>query len=91
MRSMSVSGPASLRNSASPLQIRPGLASLGRWAVRSSWETSLARVDLEVRRRGLNAAPVLLVDIRKGNLMPINDSTVVLTLIPPREKGERGE
>jgi hypothetical protein len=74
-----------------PSAEQAGLPSLGRWAAHSSWETSLARVDLEVRRRGLNAAPVLLVDIRKGNLTPIADGTVVLTLVAPTEKGERGE
>jgi len=74
-----------------PSAEQAGPPNLGRWAAHSSWETSLARVDLEVRRQGLNAAPVLLVDIRKGDLMPIADSTVVLTLVAPTEKGERGE
>jgi hypothetical protein len=68
-----------------------GLAGLGRLAARSSWETGLARVELEVRRRGLNDSPVLLVDIRSGNLMPVGDSTVVITLIAPDARGEHGE
>ena len=74
-----------------PSAAQAGLASLGRWAARSSWETSQARVDLEVRRPGLNQAPVLLVDIRSGNLMPIADSTIVLTLVAPDAKAGHAE
>jgi len=34
---------------------------------------------------------VLLVDIRRGNLMPIADSTIVLTLVAPDAKAGHAE
>jgi hypothetical protein len=74
-----------------PSADRTGMARPGRRDARWSWETSLARVDLEVRRPGLDRSPVLLVDVRRGDLMPIDGSTIVLTLVAPFPKGEQRE
>jgi hypothetical protein len=60
-----------------------GPASAGRRVARSSWVTSRGEVDLEVRKLGLDEAPALLVDLRKGDVRPIGEGMVVLTLVAP--------
>jgi hypothetical protein len=66
-----------------PSENPAGPASPGRRVARSSWETSRGGVDLEVRKLGLDEAPVLLVDLREGDVRPIGDGMVVLTLVAP--------
>ena len=68
-----------------PAAVQTGDPSTGTWEGRSSWVTSRAVVDLEARKLGASAAPVLSVDIRGGTIRPLNDSEVVLTVASPHE------
>jgi hypothetical protein len=58
-------------------------AGKGKWTARASWVTSRAAVDLEVRRLGASEAAMFQVDVRGGDLQPLYDSVVVLTLVSP--------
>lgn len=70
-----------------PAAVQTGDPSTGTWEGRSSWVTSRAVVDLEARKLGASAAPVLSVDIRGGTIRPLNDSEVVLTVASPQVAG----
>jgi hypothetical protein len=66
-----------------PSPDQPVSPSTGTGITRSSWETSRGGVDLEFRKLGVNEAPVLLVDMRGGNVRPVGDASVALTLAAP--------
>jgi hypothetical protein len=68
-----------------PTADRRDPAGNGRWTARASWATTRAVVDLEVRRLGASEAAMVQVDIRGGNLQPLHDSVVVLTLVSPND------
>jgi hypothetical protein len=68
-----------------PLAERRDPAEEGKWTAHASWTTHRAVVDLEVRRLGANEAPMFQVDLRGGNLQPLYDSVVVLTLVSPND------
>jgi hypothetical protein len=67
-----------------PAADRRDPAGQGKWTARASWVTNRAVVDLEVRRLA-NAAPMFQVDVRGGDLQPLYDSIVVLTLVSPND------
>ena len=55
----------------------------GPWDRSVSWITRGARVDLHGWERGVGAARVFAVDMQRGSIWPMDEGSVVLTLLDP--------